>query len=752
MSSQLYHQKPPKKHPVLWGLFILTTLGITLTCGLIQYTLKDLPTLSREQLVSAPSSNIYAKNGDIIWSSSDNYRLYTPLEEIPDTFKELLLSVEDYEFYQNPGFNPKGLVNAGLSYITNKLGFSNQLRGGSSIEQQLIKLSTDEHDQTIPRKIKEFFLANQLSRNYSKDQILEFYLNKLFLGQNAYGVGTIAKIYYGKPLKDLNLSQQALIAGLGQAPSKFDLYANPKAVKNRRDTVLQVAFDRGLIDEKTLKEAKSQPVDEGLKPKGWLQESQDEATLYYSSYIEGALNDVKALGYDLDCLDLQIYTALDTNLYQAVKDLWDDPNSPYFQDKNQQGAITITDPRNGQVLMELGGRFIDKPFGFNRATSVNRSTGSAIKPFLVAKAIDQLNLPSNYQLDSSNYHYPDSDAVATNYGGVEEGNVTLWMALSKSLNTPMLRLLDQLTLPKYQAFLNQLGFGPFKDLNLTHALGIDASTHQITQALSALSQYGTYHPSQYVTDIVFADGSKRTIQKETKQVLSQDAAFITTQILQDDPFKIENLSVAIKTGTVAYPDNSPSFVDPKTDAMDLWLTGYTNNRTIAIWLGYDQPFEANSQLKEQDLYQSKKDLFEKVLNLALKEEAPTPWEQPGSTYSVGSGHLQGTPLKSVLKTPLIETNQYLYNLLLGNQVQSYNNQFLDPFYQQIPKTYYFQDWLEDYKRVEALELDRAKERQEKGQLIGEEELENEEPLHRRYGLPRYQENDDLDWKSVAPNP
>lgn len=736
--------------PFLWALLTFILICLTYATYWTRQVIKETPHITREALISTPSSNIYAKNGDIIWSSQDNFRLYVEYSDIPQSFIDLVLSTEDYEFYQNPGFNPKGLINAGISYISNQLGFNTPIRGGSSIEQQLVKLSvfsTEAKDQTIERKIKEFFLANQLSENYSKNDILTYYLNKIYLGEGAYGIQTISQIYYGKPLKELSLAQQAILAGLGQAPSEYNLYDNPEGVKTRRNTVLRLAYERGLIPLEIYQEAKNTPIDKGLKPRNWMQDAYYRQTTYYASYVDSVLDQVKALGYDLEALPLQIHTPLDPKTHQFLKETWDDPDSPYFQDQNQQAAITVTDPETGDVLAQLGGRFIKEPFGFNRATTTNRSSGSSIKPFVAVVALDTLGWNMDTLINSNNFTYQETGQIASNYGGVEYGNVPLDTALNASHNTPFLRILEASGIQAYLNLLTNLNVvSPNTPLDLTHALGVDTSTSKLVGAVSALSQEGEYHPNRYVSKITFPDGSTKSITLPSAYSMRPETAYSITRTLQKvtqpggmfQKAQIENLPIAVKTGTVAYDDTSG--FNPQNDAMDMWFFGYTKHLALAIWLGYDQPFEEGQQLHEDVMYTKKAELFKHIVSNLITDKDYEDWEYPNQT---GEGE--------TLSPFIINFQPDLYPLYLGVEELTYNHQNLHPDFEQIPSDYTYRDWVKEYERQEDLELQAAIERLRKNILIEEEEklYETTPSLRERFGLPKLGQ-DDLLWKNATP--
>lgn len=244
------HKKRIKKILKIIGtLFVMIVLATT---GFIGYTVSQAPTITENQLRAIPTET----------GEQD----YIKANQIPKTYQQAVIATEDATFPTNNGLNRSGLKALITSNIAALFGQGTP-RGGSSITQQLVKLtvfSTDSADQTITRKIQEMYLALKITREYTKAQLFEFYVNKLYEGHNTYGAQTIANLYYGKPLSDLTLSQQATIAGIGQSPANFDLYANPKLVQERRDIVLLSMLNNGNISKSMYTDAKATPITDGL--------------------------------------------------------------------------------------------------------------------------------------------------------------------------------------------------------------------------------------------------------------------------------------------------------------------------------------------------------------------------------------------------------------------------------------------------------------------------------------------------------
>ena len=295
-------------------LIVFVLLAFAVGFIYVDNTTKNLPSITTEMLKSDASSNIYANDGQtLIYSTAENKRKLVKLADVPQKYRDLLLMTEDAEFYEHRGISPKGTLNAVLSKAKSIIGKNEQVRGGSSITQQLVKLtvfSTDEKDRTLSRKVKEAFLAEKLYDTYSRDEILEFYINKLYLGEGSYGAQTIANTYFGKDLNQLSISQLAIIAGLGQSPSEYNLYDNPEAVEKRRNIVLYEAYRRGKLTSEEYTTAKNTPIQDGLMERRWQGIQTDTQTIQHSAYVTSTLEQLKSLGYDTNKLYLKFVTNL----------------------------------------------------------------------------------------------------------------------------------------------------------------------------------------------------------------------------------------------------------------------------------------------------------------------------------------------------------------------------------------------------------------------------------------------------------
>lgn len=703
-------KKSNKKFTILAAIFLIIVYIVFFITQYVATVVNTLPKMDTRALKSDASSNIYAADGTLLLSSADNKRVYVKYEDIPQDYINLLISTEDRGFFSNRGVSIKGLTNAGLSYGKH-LVKGTRARGGSTLEQQLIKytvFSTKEEDRTGDRKIKEMFLAEQLYSNYSKEEILEFYVNKIFLGEGSYGIQTISQTYFNKNLDELTLSQLAIIAGLGQSPSQYNLYDNPKAVENRRYDVLNSTYENGMITKAQFDEALSRDVTDGLQPRYSKQSEVQTMTIKHDAFISGVLAQVADLGYDLEKTSLQIQTTLDIKMDDELKDIFD--NQPeFFQDERQQAAATIIDPKTGYVLAQNGGRFTNEIHGFNRATSKGRSSGSAIKPIVdYGPAIEYLGWGTNYTLDSSPYTYPGTDIVATNFGGYSYGMQTMKKSLAMSYNTPAIRTLDAVGEDNATTFAKNLGITQEEPLAGSYALGVDASTEQLAAAYGAFANNGIYHTPQYITEITFSDGSTRKIENKGDQVMLPSTAYIITDMLKSvlttngtlPKGKIDGINQAAKTGTVAYSYEADV---PNTAAMDIWTVGYTKSISIALWQGYDKPLEPNSYITEDFALGTagKPNLYRELMSRFSKGLDNSDWEEPANIDK--SNGL--TPIETAKPIMLPNTtpelaNEAIYKTYLDNELDFTKAKVTEPKldHLKIPKDYKSGEWVKEYDK------------------------------------------------------
>lgn len=647
------------KRLIIIGFFF----GLIICAGVpwyIQHETNNLPTITKQTLRSDASSNMYSANGRLIWSSAVNKRVYVKYKDLPKNYINLLLSTEDRTFFQDSALNGKGLLNAGISFVKSKLHLG-AARGGSTIEQQLIKLSifsTSEKDRNVNRKIKEAFLAEQLEHNYTKKQILEMYVNKIYLGEGCYGAQTLSKTYWDKPLNKLNLSQLAIVVGLGQAGSYYNLYDRPNVVKIRRDQVLKAALANHKITTSQYYDALNTPIQQGLKKRYWQGKRLEPVEKRYASFINATLMELTNTGYDLNKTPLQIHTSLDEKMNNIVNTIFN-KHPEFYQNKRQQAAITIANPKTGHIIAQNGGRFSHSIVGLNRAISRNRSTGSSIKPINdYGPALQYLGWNTGYLLNSGPYHYAGTNVTATNVGGASYGMVTMRRAIVESMNTPAIRTLDAVGPLRAKTFAGKLDITQKAPIAGSSALGMNASTEQMAMAYAAFANGGVYKQPEYINYLIFPDFSRKNLTNKGHVAMSKATAYVMTNMLKGvindsagtlHAGKVSGIHMAAKTGTVAYPYGAKV---PDDSAMDFWTCGYTKSLSIALWEGYDHPMKKNSFLWDMKSIKLRGRLWRYLVTRITKGRDNSDWSRPKGVAGYGTN-------LSVVHTTYIKT---LHNL------------------------------------------------------------------------------------------
>ena len=646
-------------------------VGVGATATIIgTHWISQAPMLTKQMLKTDSSSKMYDNNNQLIWQSSNMKRQYVKYNDLPKGYVNGLISVENKTFFKDHGVNLKSVAGAATDNILHKgVSSDGTQRGGSTITQQLIKLTaygTGTKFQTYKRKTQEMYLAYNLTNTFSKKQILEFYVNKLYEGHNVYGAQTIANYYFGKDLKELSLSQQALIAGIGQSPSVFDLYGDQQAIKlttQRRNVVLAAMLNNQKITKAQYSEAVKTKITDGLLPQNQQIHQVEQVTRQDQAYIGSALKQVKDLGYDYQRDGLIIHTALNQKMQDIVTDKINN-SSAYKGMDGVQSAATITQPNTGYVLAQVGGRHLGNSlFGLNRATQTNRSSGSGIKPLIdYGPAIQYLGWGTNHLLSDTPYTYPGTNIPLTNFDMGYRGAMTMREALALSRNIPAARTLDAVGGTRASAFLDKLHLPNKGDkTGGSDAIGIDASTSQMAAAYGAVANGGLMNTTRYVTNIETPDGKVQQTPNHQEQAMTQGTAYSLISMMKE-VFKknytgqnavIDGLAQAGKTGTVGY---DASVGMPAGAVMDTWVNGFVKGASISLWTGYDQP---NKQSIPASLETNDQFVYKDIMNGIKGMVDTTDW-QPQGVKDLGNGYFLKTDNK-VVTTGVVPVNQHYTN-------------------------------------------------------------------------------------------
>lgn len=605
-----------KKETLLKVLKHLLITGVSLAIivalaggGLFAYFISSAPKLSEKELKSTNSSLIYDVNNNLIADLGSEKRENVSADNIPLNLVNAITSIEDKRFFKHRGVDIYRILGAAFNNI-----FRGSTQGGSTLDQQLIKLayfSTSTADQNFKRKAQEAWLALQLERKYTKQEILTFYINKVFMGNGNYGMLTAAKSYFGKDLKDLSIAQLALLAGIPQAPSQYDPYTNPEAAQSRRDTVLSEMLEDKNITKEEYDVAIATPVTDGLQPLT----SSSSFEPYLDNYIKQVIEQVNSkTGQDIYSAGLKVYTNVNPEIQQY---LWNIYNTDYYvsyPDTDLQVASTVIDVNTGKVIAQLGARNQDTSvsLGTNQAVLTDRDWGSTMKPITdYAPAIEKGIYKSTAATTNDNkYYWPGTSTQIYNWDRQYYGTMTIQQAVMQSRNVPAVKALEAVGLNEAKSFLSGLGIN-YPELYYSNAISSStsdssqeygASSEKMAAAYAAFANGGIYYEPQYVNKIEFSDGTTQTFESTGKRAMKETTAYMMTTMLKTvltygtgTEAYVSGMYQAGKTGTSNYSDDELAQIEAATGlynssvgtmAPDELFVGYTNQYAMAVWTGY----------------------------------------------------------------------------------------------------------------------------------------------------------------------
>lgn len=569
-------------------LTILAALiGVLLLFCAAFYVFFDVPDWQKLDISKlsalAQTSSMYDMNGELMSElrGSEN-RIIVSLDEIPLHTRQAFIAAEDLRFYDHRGIDVYRILGA----LRSNLKSGSLAEGASTITQQLAKLTHLSAEKTIRRKLEEINLAFQIEKVYNKDEILAMYLNTVYFGRGAYGIQAAAQAYFGVDAEDLTLNQSASLAAIIKAPSIYAPHISPSNNRSRRQYILSVMAENGFISQ----EEKQAALDESI----WVLAQEAEKQLY-SWYIDEALREsAELLGLSADEViqgGFKIYTAYDVRLQTIADEIYAD--SGFFPAAASDGtpiqsAMAVVDTNNGAVLAMIGGRDYTVRRGLNRATQMRRQPGSALKPLAVyGPALELGYTTASVLLDEKTSF---GGYTPRNAGDRYYGLVTMRTAIRNSLNTTAVRLLEEIGLDASIQYLNKMGI-PTRNSDRNLSLALGSMTYGVTpvELAAAYVPYangGIYHQPYCVERIETVDGSNVYERKDSgKQVLSAQNAFLMTSLLQSvvssgtgTRMLAANTPIAGKTGTVSMTGGN----------RDIWMTAYTPEISVAVWMGYDQ--------------------------------------------------------------------------------------------------------------------------------------------------------------------
>lgn len=551
---------------------------------------RDLPAPGKLIAAQATqSSGIYDRNGVLLYSVYQNQnRIYVNLKDIPKYLQNGTISIEDKNFYTNKGFSITGYLRAVRNIVLLK-----GLSGGSTLTQQLVKNVLLSPEQTIPRKIKELMLSIQVDRKYTKDQILEMYLNDVGYGGAAVGVQAAAQTYFNKDVKDLDLAQSAFLAGLPQSPSVFSPFSGNDYYLARTKEVLSAMVRDGYITQKQslaaydeIKNTKFAQTDTGIKAP------------HFVMYVKQAL--VKQFGEQVvESGGLRVKTTLDYNIEKEAEKIVKEEVAKAKNLKVGNGAAIVTNPKTGEILSMVGSEdyFDTKNDGnFNAATSY-RQPGSSLKPVTYAVAFTRGYTPSTLLMDTqTNFKANDSekDYIPVNYDGKYRGPIQVRFALANSINVPAVKMLAMVGIKNVMQKAYDMGIDNWKPTdenlkNVGYSLVLGGRDVRLLDEVEAYGVFANGGLRQPLVSILEVDDSKGNVlykynAPSPQRVLSQEVSFLISHILLDNNARSMEFGSYSQLVVAGHPSVSAK-TGTTNDIRDNWTVGYTPSFVVGVWVG-----------------------------------------------------------------------------------------------------------------------------------------------------------------------
>ncbi|WHY25508.1 transglycosylase domain-containing protein [Bacillus velezensis] len=593
-----------KKKKLFIPIIILVLTAFLALIGYISIIFLGHYVIDEKKLILHASSKIVDQNGDEVASLYTENREPVSINEIPKEVREAFISVEDKRFYEHHGIDVKSVGRA----VYRDILAGGKVEGASTITQQLAKNIFLTHDKTFLRKTKEVIIAINLERDYSKDKLLEMYLNQLYFGHGVYGIQAASHYYFSKEVKDLTVSEGAVLAAIPKAPSTYSPVLHPDKSKERRDTILGMMNDQGYISAKEAVSAQGRTLGLNVKKQSetpWfdsyidlvIQEAEDKYSISGEQLLQG--------GYTIK---VPLDSKLQKTAYQVMKE------GSYYPgtDQDAEGSAVFINNKTGGVEAAIGGRDYTAK-GYNRVTAV-RQPGSTFKPLAVyGPAMQEKKFKPYSLLKDELQSY--GDYTPKNYDGRYEGEVTMSDAITYSKNAPAVWTLNEIGVETGKSYLKANGID-IPDEGLALALGgleKGVSPLQLAGAFHTFAANGTYTEPYFISNITDEDGETIADHKEEgKRVFSKQTSWNMTRMLQQ-VVKKGTATSGTYHGDLAGKTGSTSYTGVSGATKDAWFAGYTPNITGAVWMGYDKT-DQNHYLKGGSAYPTR--MFKDILTQA----------------------------------------------------------------------------------------------------------------------------------------
>lgn len=621
---------------ILIIFLILFILGLIAFGSFLVYITISAPKFNPEELNTKELSILYDKDGNEYGKLGTEKREKVSYDELPQVLIDAIVSTEDSRFFNHNGFDAPRFIKATISQLLGK----SDAGGASTLSMQVVKNTFTSTEATgikgIIRKFTDIYLAVfKLEKNYSKEQIIEFYVNNHSLGGLIYGVEEASETYFNKSVSELNLSEAATIAGMFKAPNYYKPTTNPENAEKRRRTVLYLMRKHGYITEEQEKEANAIPV-ESLTGENTGTSSNNQ----YQSYIDTVIDELDSkYGINVNEQPVLIYTNLDRQKQEAVNDVMDGKTYTW-KDEQVQSGVSVLESATGKILAIGNGRN-RKAGDYNYATQGTRQPGSTAKPLFDYGPGMEYNNWSTYTLFADEpYSYSNGRSIS-NWDRSYMGTMTLRKALSLSRNIPALKAFQQVDNKKIIEFVENLGISPEVEngrIHEAHSIGSFTGTNplEMSAAYAAFSNGGYYNEPYTIEKIVIRDTGETIKHKENKKkVMSDSTAYMISSVLQDVSLTGGSIpNVAAKTGTTNFDEAFMTAHNLPSDAIrDSWVVGYTTKTVIGMWYGYDKNISREYCLRNLPATIAKDNLFKALAN-GVFEQNKEEFKMPDSVVKL----------------------------------------------------------------------------------------------------------------------
>lgn len=608
--------------------------------------LKDVPDITQANLQDPLSSEIYDKNLNLIATVGAEKREYVSINDIPKNITEAVLTTEDSRFQSHIGIDPIRLIKAVLVNIRS----NSAQQGASTITQQVVKNSLLTSDKSLQRKIQEAYLSLKLENRYTKDDIMEMYMNKIYYSDGQYGVKTAAKYFYNKELDQLTLPQVALLTGMPQQPILYNPYDYPEQAKERRDTVLYALLSNNKITEDEYNNAVNTPITDGIVEKTKEERAnQHSYNPKFAAYIDQITKELKENQNfenikDPLSMGLKIYTNLNPELQIYVQDMLDNQSAPMRRHASQ-AAVSVLDTKTG-LIEAIGGGKNYKAGGYNYAVDARVQPGSSIKPLIdYAPGIEYYGWDSQTTFSDSPYQIAGTNFFIQNWDRLYHGTVPMSRALAWSYNIPAVRAFETVGYERAKHFAEKIGIPVSKD-EPTTAIGgnVDGvSTLQMAGAFASFGNKGYYNKPSTIVKVFNANGKELVnIKSEPVKAMSEETAYLMTNVLKgvltedgtSPNGKIPNFDMAGKSGSSTFDDTAyyNYGIDVVNSTKDSWMIGYTTDYTVAVWQGADVVDSAAKALSYEQA-KTTQVIMANVMKKASDNKVPAAFEKPAGIES-----------------------------------------------------------------------------------------------------------------------